>query len=51
MLADRAGTGGTELTVTATCAAGRPHFVTSADDRGGGRGNGGGNGNGGGGGN
>jgi hypothetical protein len=27
---------GTELTVTATCVSGRPHFATSADDHGGG---------------
>ncbi len=31
----------TELTVTATCVTGQPHFVTSTDDRGGGGGGGG----------
>jgi hypothetical protein len=40
---------GSEITVTVTCLAGKPHFTTSADDRGGGHGGGGGsNGSGGG---
>jgi len=39
--------GGTELTVTATCAGGQPRFTTSADNRGGGSGGGHGGGGGG----
>ena len=35
---------GTELTVTVSCAGGRPHFAASADERGGGHGGGGGSG-------
>jgi hypothetical protein len=35
---------GVEVTVTATCAGGRPHFAAASDDRGGGNGGGGGSG-------
>lgn len=38
--------GSTELTVTATCASGRPHFTVSTDESGGGRGGRGGGGGG-----